>query len=292
MNNLTKNIILTPFNILYKINPELDLEILFRLKVGYKLNLKSPKTYNEKIQWIKLYDKNELMPKYCDKFFVREYIEEKGYKELLNKLIWQGTNPKEIPFDKLPEKFVVKVTHGSTFNIICTDKSKLDKKDVINKCNKWLKAKFLPCYGEWFYGIEKPRIIVEDYIESENEYGLLDYKLFCFNGKVKCIYVSTSKIGDDSYAIDYYDEKWNYIPLKRKGHKSLGKIEKPKQFEKMVKIAEDLSSDFSHVRIDFFYENNKIYFGEMTFTTSAGFGKIDPYEFDLKMGEWLKLPNK
>ena len=156
MDNIKKNIILTPFNILYKISPKLDLKILFRLKLGYKLNLKNPRTYNEKLQWIKLYDKNPLMPKCCDKYAVREYIEEKGYGSILNNLIWEGFNPEDIPFDDLPDKFVLKVTHGSTFNIICQDKSKLDREDVIKNCKKWLKAKFLPCYGEWFYGIEKP----------------------------------------------------------------------------------------------------------------------------------------
>lgn len=290
MDTLKKRIILLPFNFLYKINPKLDLKILFRLKLGYKLNIKNPITFNEKLQWIKLYDKNPLMPKCVDKFLVRDYVEKKGYSNILNDLLWSGFNPEEIPFDKLPDKFVIKATHGSTFNIVCTDKSKINKSDVIKKCKKWLKVKFLPCYGEWFYGIEKPRIVIEKYIESDNEYGLLDYKFFCFNGKVRCIYVSSSKIYDDNYYIDYYDEKWNLLPLKRTGHKSMGKIEAPSKFDEMKKIAEDLSKDFNHVRVDFFFENNKIYFGEMTFTTSAGFGKIDPFEYDVKMGNWLHLP--
>ena len=153
MDNLKKNVILTPFNILYKFSPKLTLEILFRLKLGYPLNLDDPQTYNAKLQWIKLYDHNPLMPKCCDKYAVREYIESKGYGNLLNKLICQGFDPAQIPFDELPDRFVIKVTHGSTFNIICTDKSKLDREDVIKKCRKWLKAKFLPCYGEWSYGI-------------------------------------------------------------------------------------------------------------------------------------------
>ena len=292
MNNLKKNLILTPFNILYKINPELDLKILFRMKLGYPLNINNPKTFNEKLQWIKLYDKNQLMPKCCDKYTVRKHIENKGYKYILNELLWEGFNPMDIPFDALPDKFVIKVTHGSTFNIIVKDKNKLNKDDVIKKCQKWLKAKFIPCYGEWFYGLEKPRIIVEKFIESSAPYGILDYKFFCFNGKVKCIYVSTSKEEDDSYCIDYYDANWNLMNLRRTGHKSLGKIEKPKGFEEMKKIAEDLSKDFLHVRVDFFYENEKIYFGEMTFTTSAGFGKIDPFEYDVEMGSWLDISKK
>lgn len=294
MDNVVKSLILTPFNIMYKISPKYTLQALFRLKMGYSLHLYDPQTYNEKIQWIKLYDHNPLMPQCCDKYSVRQYIENKGYGDLLNTLIWDGFDPNDIPFDKLPDKFVIKVTHGSSFNIICTDKNNLDRDEVIKKCTKWLIAKFLPCYGEWFYGKVKPRIVIEDYISATNEYGvgLLDYKLFCFNGKVKCIYVSSSKDSDESYYIDYYDENWKWIPLSRKGHKSLGQIEKPACFSKMIEIAEDLAKDFLHVRVDFFYEGGKLYFGEMTFTTSAGFGKIDPIEFDYKMGSWLKLPIK
>ena len=290
MNNLKKNVILTPFNLLYKINPKLDLKILFKLKLGYKLNLKNPVTYNEKLQWIKLYDKNPLMPKCCDKYAVREYIESKGYKKILNNLIWEGFNPEDIPFDDLPDKFVLKVTHGSTFNIICTDKNKLDRKDTIKKCKKWLKAKFLPCYGEWFYGIEKPRVIVEEYLEGDNGLPLFDYKFFCFNGKVQMIYVDTWKDGE--HAINAYDADFNLFKDVELGYPNDTEtnVEVPKALKEMEKIAEDLSKDFLHVRVDFYYTHGKIYFGELTFTKGAGFGKIKPYEFDVKMGNWLKLP--
>lgn len=290
MNNLTKNIILTPFNILYKINPKLDLEILFKLKLGYKLNLDNPKTYNEKLQWIKLYDKNPLMPKCCDKYTVREYIKSKGYEELLNNLLWEGFNPEDIPFETLPQSFVIKVTHGSTFNIIVKNKNNLDKKDAIKKCKKWLKAKFLPCYGEWFYGIEKPRVIVEKYLEGDNELPLFDYKFFCFNGKVKMIYVDTWKNG--KHAINAYDADFKLFKNVELGYPNDNdtNVEVPKALKQMEKIAEDLSKNFLHVRVDFYYTHGKIYFGELTFTKGAGFGKIKPYEFDVKMGSWLKLP--
>ena len=292
MDNLVKNVLLTPFNLLYSINPKVTLEILFRLKMGEKLDVNNPRTYNQKLQWIKLNDRNDLMPVCCDKYSVRQYISDKGYGNILNQLYWHGTNPKEIPYDTLPDQFVIKVTHGSTFNIIVTDKNSIKKEDINKQLYKWLKAKFLPCYGEWFYGKIPPQIIIEKYIESKREEGILDYKFFCFNGKVKCIYVSTSKEVDDSYCIDYYDEDWNLLPLKRKGHNSLGFQEKPESFEKMKQIAEKIAADFLHVRVDFFYENSQIVFGELTFTTSAGFGKIDPPEFDLKMGDWLALPTK
>src|SRR5690625_4737541 len=139
MNNITKNIILTPMNLLYKISPKLCLKILFRLKTGYKLNLENPTTYNEKLQWIKLYDRDPLMAKCADKYTVRDYVKAEGCEEILNDLLWEGFNPDEIPFDDLPEQFVIKVTHGSTFNIICKDKSQLDKPKT-KKVEKMVKS--------------------------------------------------------------------------------------------------------------------------------------------------------
>lgn len=290
MDNITKNLILTPFNILYKISPELDLKLLFRLKLGYKLNLENPVTYNEKLQWIKLYDKNPLMPKCCDKYAVRQYIESKGYGHILNNLIWQGFDPEQIPFDELPQRFVIKVTHGSTFNIICTDKDKLDRADVVSKCKKWLKAKFLPCYGEWFYGIEPPRVIVEDYLEGDNGLPLFDYKFFCFNGEPKLVYIDTWKDGE--HTINAYDADCSLIKGVKLGYPNddVTQVVKPDCWEEMKRIAADLSKDFLHVRVDFYYTHGKIYFGELTFTKGAGFGKIEPHAFDVEMGSWLKLP--
>lgn len=278
-----------PFNILYKINPELELKLLFRLKLGYPLDLDNPKTYNEKLQWIKLYDKNPLMTKCCDKYTVREYIKENGYEKLLNKLLWQGYDPQKIPFEKLPERFVIKVTHGSTFNIICTNKSKLDKKKIISKCKKWLNFRFLPCYGEWFYGVEKPRIIIEEYLEGENGMPLFDYKFFCFNGIPQLAYIDTWKGG--KHSINAYDMNCKRIDGVELGYPCDSEtcIEKPAAWNEMKEIAATLSKAFTHVRVDLYYTHGKIYFGELTFTKGAGFSKIRPYEFDLKMGKWMEL---
>lgn len=286
-----KNLVLLPFNILYKISPKLELKLLFRLKQGYSLNLKNPKTFNEKLQWIKLYDRNPLMPKCVDKYTVRDYVKSVGCEEILNELYWEGFNPEDIPYDALPNQFVIKVTHGSTFNIIVTDKSKLDKKDVVNKCNTWLKEKFLPCYGEWFYGIEKPRIIIEKYLEDEKIKGeLLDYKVFCFNGEPKLVDVHCGRFGEHKRNI--YDLDWNLLEDVYFKYDHFDGIEKPKELEKVLEYARKLSANFHHVRVDFFIVNGEVYFGELTFTNGAGLDKIKPYEFDLKMGEWLKLPIK
>jgi len=278
-----------PFNILYKISPKLELKLLFRIKQGYKLNIKNPQTFNEKLQWIKLYDKNPLMPQCVDKYKVREYVKSVGCEEILNELYWEGFNPEDIPFDTLPKRFVIKVTHGSTYNIIVTDKDKLDKQDAINKCKIWIKEKFLPCYGEWFYGIEKPRVIVEKYLEDEKVKGeLLDYKVFCFNGQPKLIDVHCGRF--DNHRRNVYDLEWNFLEDVYFKYEHFEGIEKPKELAKLLEYAKKLSSNFNHARVDFFIVNGKIYFGELTFTNGAGLDRIKPYEFDKKMGNWLKLP--
>lgn len=287
MNTLQKNIILAPLNLLYKISPKLELKIIFRLKQGYKLNLSNPKTFNEKLQWIKLYDKNPLMPKCVDKFTVREYVKSKGCKEILNTLLWYGKNPEDIPFDTLPNKFVIKVTHGSTFNIICTDKTKLDLVKTKKLLAKWLKTKFLPCYGEWFYGIEKPSIIIEKFIESKN--GLKDFKVFCFNGEPKYIGVYSDR-GNGNTKQEVYNCSWSYIDGRTgKFQTPLSRTPCPKELKELLRYAKILSSDFTHARVDFFIENNQIYFGEITFTSGAGFSKFTP-PLDLEFGSLLKLP--
>ena len=287
MNTDTKNIILAPFNLLYRISPKLELKLLFRIKQGYRLDLNNPKTYNEKIQWIKLYDKNPLMPKCVDKYTVREYIKDVGCQNILNDILWNGFNPDEIPFEKLPNKVVIKVTHGSTFNIICTDKTKLDIENSKKKLKKWLKEKFIPCYGEWFYGIEKPRIIVEKFIDSDED--LKDFKVFCFDGVPKVIGVYSNRF-NGKLCQELYDVDWNLIN-EHTGHYELPEklTPKPNNLSEMLKYAEKISNGFRHVRVDFFNPDNRLIFGEMTFTGSAGFGKYSSRDFAERMGKYLNI---
>ena len=288
MNNLVKNVMLLPFNLLYKVSPEADLKVLFLLKQHYALDLKNPKTYNEKLQWIKLYDKNQLMPKCCDKYTVREYVKQQGCEEILNYLIWQGFDPEKIPFSKLPKKYVVKVTHGSTFNIIQNGKNQITQKEIINKCRKWLKAKFLPCYGEWFYGIERQRVIVENFIESADDIQLRDYKVYCFHGEPKIIRVDTDRF--TKHRTDIFDCNWKHIPNEGLGFPTSGReIEKPGCLHELLEYARKLSNPFIHARVDFYIVRDKIYFGEITFTSGAGFDRFSSYDFDLMLGNYLKL---
>lgn len=292
MNTITKNLILAPFNLLYDISPEIELKLMFLLKQGYRLNLQDPKTYNEKLQWIKLYDKNKWMPKCCDKYAVREYINFMGCNEILNNLLWHGKKASDIPWDVLPHQFVIKITHGSTFNVIVQDKNAIDKTEISTKLDKWLKSKFIPCYGEWFYGKVEPRIIVEEFLSDGRRDGLLDYKVYCFNGKAKLIAVYSGR--DTELKTNIYSTDWKMYPdVYFKGKHINEEIPQPCVLPEMLAYAEKLSSNFKHVRVDFYIVNNKIYFGELTFTTGAGFDHITPRIFDEKMGSWLDLrPDK
>lgn len=283
--------ILAPFNLLYRLSPKLELELMFFLKQGYRLNLRDPKSFNEKIQWIKLYDHNPLMPKCCDKFTVREFVEDQGCGEILNDLIWEGFNPEDIPFDSLPEKYVIKVTYGSSFNIIQNGTAEIIRGGVVKHCKKWLKAKYLPCYGEWFYGIEKPRIIVEKFIESADDEQLRDYKVFCFNGEPRLIRVDTDRFTE--HKMDFFNCNWERVTNAGMGYPVSGRaLERPECLTELLEYARKLSQPFIHARVDFYIVREKIYFGEITFTNGAGFDRFRPREFDYELGACMKLPAK
>ncbi len=290
MNYKLKSLILFPLNMLYSISPKTTLKLLFRLKQGYKLNLKNPKTYNEKINWIKLNYYNENMSICSDKFLVRNFLKERKCEKILNDLLWEGFDSKKIPWEELPDKFVIKVTHGSGFNVIVKDKANINREKIQKNLNKWLKTKYLKCYGERWYGKKKPRIVVEKYLENSNATPLFDYKFFCFNGQPKYVYVDTWKNGE--HHINMYDIDLNLLKDVSLGYpQDLDSvIEKPSNYDEMLEISKKLSSGFPHVRVDLYSVDGKTIFGEMTFSKGAGFDRIKPYKFDLEMGESFLLP--
>jgi len=242
-------------NILYSLNPKTAVKLMFFLRKGYPLNLSSPVTYNEKLNWMKLYYRDDLIPLCADKYTVRQYINDCGYEELLNELLWEGFDANEIPFEKLPRQFVAKVTHGSGMNIICKNKEQLDIKRTVKKLNKWLKEKYLPCYGEWFYGKVKPRIIIERFLSEDGHTEPTDYKLYYFNnvhgsGNVGCAEVTSDRFTHKK--ITMYDAKWNLLLEDPAGDSIPTKHAKPKYFDEMVEIAKKLSKPFIHARVDFY----------------------------------------
>lgn len=296
MNKTLKNILLMPMNLFYKISPENELKLMFYLRQGYRLNLSNPVTFNEKLNWMKLYYRNDLIPICADKYAVRQYIKDCGYEELLNDLLWEGFDANEIPFDKLPSQFVIKVTHGSGLNIICKDKAELNVKHTIKTINKWLKQKYIPCYGEWFYGRLKPRIIIEKFLSEDGDTVPVDYKLYYFNN-----IIGTSNIGFTAVITErftkrketFFDENWEVLPQLTFGSPNDTNFTrvKPMQYDTMVEIAATLAKPFLHTRIDFYLIRGRLYFGEITFISEAGFSHIKPREFEVKMGDWIKLPD-
>ena len=276
---LAKSILLTPFNLLY------------RLKTGETLHLDDPRTFNEKLQWIKLYDGNPLKPLCVDKYTVRQYVADKGLGDTLNALLWEGFDPGDIPFDRLPDQFVIKVTHGSGNNIICRDKSALDRTRTVAKLRRWLKAKYIPCYGEWFYGKVRPRVIVEALLTNDASAATLDdYKIYCFNGVPRVISLDHGRFTDHHYK-DVYDADWNLLPGHELAFRCSGKpVPRPACLDRLLACARILSEDFLHVGVDFYVADGRPVFGELTFCDGAGFDPIRPPEFARTLGDWLELP--
>lgn len=279
------------YKFLSAISKEMFLKFQFRRLVGYRLNLKSPKTYNEKLQWLKLYYRDEKMSQCADKVEVREYIKDKGLGDFLNEVYGVWGDVDDIDFDRLPKQFVMKSTHASGQTIICRDKSTLNIEAAKKKMKKWLKTNLYYFGLEWVYKDLQPRIICEALIYSKDTYPPKDYKFYCFNGLPKFILVASERNGHNA-KMDYFDLNWEPIDMRQGGDRSGIGILKPSNLEKMIDIAKVLSQDFPHVRVDFYNEDGKILIGELTFFDSSGFAKFEPEEYDRLIGDFLLLPKK
>lgn len=276
--------------IIYNISPVFSSKILFRISTGKKLNLKEPKTFNEKLMWLKLYDNNELVVKCADKYEVRKYVEDLGYKNLLPKLYGIYEQSEDIEWSKFPKKFAIKCTHGCGFNIICDDKSKLNINEANEKLKKWLKTRYVFEALESQYDKMIPRIICEEYIETKDGVLPNDYKIYCFNGKPKLTLVCTERAKE--VKMKFMDLKWKEMNIGNPDFLSDEYPNKPECYDEMLKIAERLSKPFSFVRVDFYDLNGKPILGEMTFTP-AGCAARYYNENGLNMlGSMIKLSEK
>lgn len=251
-----------------------------------KLNLENPKTFNEKLNWMKINYKNENATICADKYEVRKYLQDRGYGWLLNDLIGVYDKVEDIHIDKLPSKFVLKGTHGSGWNLIVKDKNKISWTPWKLVMKSWLKQNFYYYGREWVYKNMKPRIICEKYLEDNNG-ELLDYKIYCFNGQPKFTKVHIDRF--NNHKANYYDNNWGLMDFEDAHGKYSGNIDKPINFEEMLKVASDLCSEFPHVRVDFYEVNGRLYFGELTFFTASGSGKFNLDEHDKIIGGWLNL---
>lgn len=271
---------------------KLYVEMLYWLYFNKKLKLKEPKTFNEKLQWIKLYERRDVYTKMVDKYAAKKYAAERiGETHVVpTYALWNAVD--EIKFDELPAKFVMKCTHDSGSYVICRNKEELDKDKAIEKIRKGFTTDSFYYGREWPYKDVKPRIIVEELLEDTKFNDLRDFKFFCFNGKVKCFKVDFDRFVD--HRANYYDPDFNLLPFGENEcpPKYEVIIERPKNFDKMLEMAEILAKDTSFLRVDFYNIDGKIYFGEMTFFPASGFGTFTDDRWDEKMGNWIELPSR
>ncbi|HBC31526.1 MAG TPA: glycosyl transferase [Clostridiales bacterium] len=267
------------------------LKICYKKKFGEKLNLYNPNKFNEKIQWLKLYDHRAEYTQMVDKYEVNSYVAEKIGEEYILPIINVYNNADEIDFDSLPDQFVLKCTHDSGSIIICKDKSKLDESKVIFKLDSALRFNYYRQGREWPYKNVKPRIICQDYLGD----NVQDIKTYCFNGQPKFSYVQYNIYEPNGtiepHFIDYYDIGWNLMPFERGEYKNSGKlIPQPENYDEIIRISKILSKDIPFVRVDFFNVNGRLYFGELTLSPGGGMDKFYPESYNDLFGSWITLP--
>lgn len=254
--------------------------------MGYWMDWKNPKTFNEKLQWLKVYDRNPLYAKLVDKYEVRKYIAEKIGEEYLIPLLGVWDNVDDIDFEKLPNQFVLKCTHDSGSVIICKNKQEFNIREAKIKLSKALKVKYYLLSREWPYKNVKPRIISEQYLEATD---LKDYKFQVYNGIVKNGFVCSKRFASDGLHVTFFDRDWNLLKFTKLYPRERELLSKPLFFEKMIRISEILAGSTRFVRVDFYEHNDKLYMGEMTFYPGAGFEKFTPVEWDEKIGNLIDL---
>ena len=271
-------------------------KLLIRLRYfkvyGYFPNLKTPRTFDEKIQWYKLYYRNPLMTNLTDKFAVRKYIENKGLATILNELYGVYNSTNEINLSKLPNSFVLKATHGSSMNIICKDKNNLTWGECCRTMNRWLKTNYFYPGREWAYKNIKPRLICEKYLENKEFHELIDYKFYCYNNKPEVLFVCTGRFSAEGLKYNTYDMHWNKIYAYKGKPCSNLIIEKPNNFSAMIAVAEKLCKGFPFMRVDLYSVKDRIIFGELTFYPDGGLVPFTPDNYNLFFGDYFILPEK
>ncbi len=290
----------------HKISDKWFLKLRYRRYYDKKLDLKNPQTFSQKLQWLKLYDRDPLYTKLVDKYEAKLYVASLiGERYIIPTLgIWDNFD--DIDFSKLPDKFVLKCTHDSGGLIICKDKSKLDLGYARKKISTCLKRNYYWDGREWPYKDLKPRILCEEYMANfdrekqdredlpsatEQQEELSDYKFFCFDGEVKLLLIVTGRFSDNK-CFDFFDKDFNRLDIQNQRPNNPKVFEKPSNYKEMVEIAEKLSVGFKHIRIDLYNSNGKIYFGEYTFYHDAGFTRFTPEKWSYTLGSWIRLNNQ
>jgi hypothetical protein len=291
--NEPKSFFYALFYKLSKVLPETwYLRILFRLRLGYSLNLNQPKTFNEKLNWLKLFNRKPEYTIMVDKYAVKKYVEDKIGARYIVPLYGVWNSAGSIDWDSLPKKFVLKTTPNRCYNMICRDKAVLDKESAVFNMNNSLRKNLFDALGEWPYKNVRPRIIAEKLLEGkkdgEGNKPLIDYKFWCFNGKPTYMYFSIK--GDGCYE-NFYDMDFNIVDINHGWPRHQPEFTKPASWDEMKQIASALSEGIPFIRVDFYEVDDKPYFGELTFFDWAGLRPFDSYETDLELGSLIVLPN-
>lgn len=267
----------------------LYLKAVFKAETGYPLRLDKPQTYNEKLQWIKLYNRKPEYTLYADKYRVRSFVSEKIGAKYLIPLIGVYARAEEIPWEELPDRFVLKCSHASGYNIICKNKKDLNIREACRSLDRWLRKNAYWSAREWCYKDIKPCIICEEFIDTEDGNTPDDYKFMCFNGEPKLIQIHHDRYGH--HTLDYYTPDWEKSDLKRIDAETSEAIaERPDKLDEMMSIARTLSENLYYARIDLYYSNQRVYFGEITLYPTGGFSTFSSFADDLKLGSYIKLP--
>lgn len=272
------------------------LKLIYWAKIGKKLNLSNPSSFNEKIQWIKLYDRKPIYTVMADKYAVREYVKNTIGEEYLVPMIGSWDDPNDINFDELPDKFVLKCNHNSGKGMcICRDKSKLDIDTVKKELKDGLKQDYFLQCREWCYKNIKRKVIAEEFLEDKKHLVPEDYKVYCFNGKPKYIVVFHNRFNDEKTLSEtVYDTNWNKQEISLDDHFEISDITeyKPECLDKMLEFAEKLSKGTIQSRVDFYIVNNQLKFGEITLYTASGLQPMIPKSVDDELGKYLELPKR
>lgn len=271
--------------------PKVYVKFHYEYFSGKKLDLDNPKEFNAKIEWYKVFFKPKVLNTLVDKFEVRKFIENTIGKQYLNDIYGVYENVEDIPFQNLPNKFVIKATHSSGHNIIVKDKSQLNIKKTSKKLRKWLHINQYYRMGqEWAYKDVKPRYIIEKFLKEDNKNTLADYKFYCFNGNPKFIDVHLDR--EEDHKQGCFDLDFNILPFgKSYSYKSISsEIEKPNNLEEMVRLSKILADKLPFVRVDFYSVNGKSIFGEMTFYPADARKDFYPDKYNLIIGDYFKLP--
>ena len=286
MNKVIGKVLNQGMKIVSRVNPTLASKIRYKHYLGKKLDLKTPKTLNEKMMYLKLntYWNQQFVADRADKYAVRSIIENDGCPEILNELYGVWDKVDDVDWDSLPNKFAIKCNHGSGYNILCRDKASFNYKEAKDKLRRWMKEDYgVEKVEQGIYSKIQKKIIAEKFIDTADGMPPRDYKFFCSYGKVKFLFVASDRMNNLT-KFDYYYPDWTWIPVKNQ-HPNVGPVEKPKMLDKMIHYAEILSKDLPIIRIDLYNEGDQIIFGELTFTHFGCLNSFDPDEYDELFGQ-------